>query len=213
MGTLIWQLNDLWPVASWSMIEYGGKWKPLQYMAKRFFAPVSVVAQPTVGKDGKVYVRNGRITVLNDTAGGVRGEVVAEYWTYDGKIVKTESFPVVVAADSVADAGTFSAIDGTFLVMNFNGVQNDWHFDFYKNARLAEAKVEAKLDADRRSITLSTDKPAFFVWANVEGVKGEFDDNCLTLLPGRPRKIVFGESLDPAKLSVEHLGSITRCGK
>jgi hypothetical protein len=40
-------------------------------------------------------------------------------------------------------------------------------------------------------ITLSTDKPAFFVWANVRGVCGEFDDNSFTLLPGKPKTIRF----------------------
>lgn len=40
MGTVIWQLNDCWPVASWSSIDYCGRWKALHYCAKRFFAPV-----------------------------------------------------------------------------------------------------------------------------------------------------------------------------
>ncbi len=40
MGAVIWQLNDCWPVASWSSIDYGGRLKALHYYAKRFFAPV-----------------------------------------------------------------------------------------------------------------------------------------------------------------------------
>src|SRR5690606_132447 len=39
-------INDIWPVASWSSLDYGGQWKLLQYMAKRFFLPVNVVAVP-----------------------------------------------------------------------------------------------------------------------------------------------------------------------
>jgi beta-mannosidase len=39
MGALYWQLNDCWPVASWSSLEFGGRWKALHYEAKRFFAP------------------------------------------------------------------------------------------------------------------------------------------------------------------------------
>ncbi|MCM1026042.1 MAG: glycoside hydrolase family 2 protein [Roseburia sp.] len=40
MGAIIWQLNDCWPVASWSSIDYCGRWKALHYYAKRFFAPL-----------------------------------------------------------------------------------------------------------------------------------------------------------------------------
>lgn len=40
MGTVIWQLNDCWPVASWASIDYCGRWKALHYFEKRFFAPV-----------------------------------------------------------------------------------------------------------------------------------------------------------------------------
>lgn len=42
MGCVIWQLNDCWPGASWSMIDYFGRWKAAQYYAKRFFAPLMI---------------------------------------------------------------------------------------------------------------------------------------------------------------------------
>ena len=43
MGTIIWQLNDIWPVASWAMIDYYGRWKAVYYESKRFFAPLLLV--------------------------------------------------------------------------------------------------------------------------------------------------------------------------
>lgn len=44
MGAIYWQLNDCWPVASWASMDYHGRWKALQYAAKRFFAPVMISA-------------------------------------------------------------------------------------------------------------------------------------------------------------------------
>lgn len=60
MGSIYWQLNDCWPVASWSSIDYTGRWKALQYYAKRFYAPVLV----------SPHIENGevRVYVVNDTA-------------------------------------------------------------------------------------------------------------------------------------------------
>lgn len=42
MGTIVWQLNDCWPVASWSSIDYYGRWKALHYYEKRCFAPILI---------------------------------------------------------------------------------------------------------------------------------------------------------------------------
>lgn len=52
MGALIWQLNDTWPVASWSSLDYGGGWKLLHHMAQRFFAPVAIAAIPRPAASG-----------------------------------------------------------------------------------------------------------------------------------------------------------------
>ncbi|MDE7321596.1 MAG: glycoside hydrolase family 2 protein [Lachnospiraceae bacterium] len=53
MGTLYWQVNDNWPVASWAGIDYYGRWKALHYMAAKFYAPVAVSIQKT---EDNIYV-------------------------------------------------------------------------------------------------------------------------------------------------------------
>lgn len=202
MGTLFWQLNDNWPVSSWSSIEYGGKWKPVQHLARRFYAPVNVVAQPEI-RNGKADVTRGKIFALNDTSEHVSGRLLIEHWTYDGKIVSTEIKSILIPPDSSTEVGEFHELTVgdqrqiTFLVLTLKtsqGVcQNDWHFGFYKDMPLAKAIVQAKVRENdgRKFLVLSTDKPAFFVWANVRGVRGEFSDNALTLLPGRQKEIEF----------------------
>lgn len=57
MGTLYWQINDNWPVASWSGIDYYGRWKALHYMAVKFYAPVAVSIQKTE-ENLTVYLEN-----------------------------------------------------------------------------------------------------------------------------------------------------------
>ncbi|WP_269541121.1 beta-mannosidase [Cerasicoccus fimbriatus] len=64
MGAMYWQLNDCWPVASWSSIEYTGRWKALHYAAKRFFAPALVSA--FVPGDEQVGIGNYRKTTVDE---------------------------------------------------------------------------------------------------------------------------------------------------
>lgn len=75
MGTVIWQLNDCWPVASWSSIDYCGRWKALHYYAKRFFAPLmlscaeeGILTQDTNPNAEPYLVRKAiRLNVANET--------------------------------------------------------------------------------------------------------------------------------------------------
>ena len=80
MGALYWQLNDIWPVTSWASIDYYGRFKALQYAAKRFFAPLLISCeemgelQIEAGLGGKL---GARLCITNDTLSAVTGEV---YW-------------------------------------------------------------------------------------------------------------------------------------
>ena len=211
MGTLYWQLNDNWPVASWSSIEYGGKWKHLHYQAKRFYSPLAVVGVPAGtesvgtmvdGGDNTVSVGGGNseaaIKVLNDLAETVDAEVTAEFWSFDGRILQSKTQKISLAPDSVTDWGggalaASNVKEPSFLVLTlktkYGAFQNDWMFDYYKTYDLADANVMTTFDGFK--VKFSTDKPAFFVWANAKGIRGEFSDNSFTLLPGRPAEIRF----------------------
>ena len=198
MGTLYWQLNDLWPVASWSSLEYGGKWKHLHYHAKRFFAPVAVVAKPS--RDGESV----EFWALNDTAEAVEATVSGRLLSVaDGAELGADSVTLRLAPDSatclksIARAEFGDGLAGKFAAFELRASlggrevvhRNDWFFEPFKLMPVAKAKVDMKVDGFK--VTLSADRPAFFVWANAKGVRGEFDDNSFTLLPGEPKTIVF----------------------
>jgi len=82
MGALFWQINDLWPAASWSSIDYFGRWKVLQHEAVRFFAPLLVSLQP---EDGKLNVW---LTSDLPDALSLAGELVVLSWA-GKRITKT----------------------------------------------------------------------------------------------------------------------------
>ena len=191
MGTIYWQLNDNWPVASWSSIEYGGKWKHLHYHAKRFYAPLTVAA-----------LTNGAVRVANDRREPFRGEVKAEHFAFDGRLLRTDRFAADVASCTAAEVGRIAEVPGTFVHLTAGEASNDFFWTDYKNCDLADANVTSSVTDGKDgtlSVTLTTDKPAFFVWVDAPGIRGEFSDNSFTLLPGRPRTLTFrikGDSVE-----------------
>ena len=205
MGTLFWQLNDLWPVASWSSIEYGGKWKHLQYHARRFFAPVAVFAKPSADRQSVEF------WAVNDTAQPVCAQVGGRLMDFSGKILQGKGGSACLPPGSatmlesrrLSDFGTEDERVNRFVSMVLMAEvggenivhRNEWFFATFKASPVADAAVEVasleKFGDSGFCITLATDKPAFFVWANVKGIRGEFDDNSFTLLPGEPRTLVF----------------------
>jgi len=80
MGSIYWQLNDCWPVASWSSIDYYGRWKALQYYARRFYAPVLV----------SPHVENGALAVyvVSDKTAPTDGELHVRILKFDGTVVR-----------------------------------------------------------------------------------------------------------------------------
>jgi beta-mannosidase len=78
-GTLYWQLNDCWPVASWSSLDYFGRWKALHYAVKRFYAPILL----SVEDEGKTQ----RVFLTNDLNSPVAGRVIWTLETLRGEVL------------------------------------------------------------------------------------------------------------------------------
>ena len=107
MGAIIWQLNDIWPVASWASIDYYGRWKALHYMAKRFFAPVMISAEEhgQLDQNPKInefhpapILRSARLNVTNETMQPVTGKVCWALRHADGSVVRSGEETVTVEA-------------------------------------------------------------------------------------------------------------------
>ena len=204
MGILYWQLNDTWPVASWSSLDYDGGWKPLHYSAKRFFAPVLAAVHEF--ESGIAEIR-----LVNDGIEPFSGRILLEVRTFNGEIelarekeIKAEAESVSII-DSIRIPGDDSADREKFRTTRFlyitvteektNAVvsENFLFFEKPKRCALRRAKIDARIteDGGRTALILSTDMPAFYTVLEIEGWQGRFSDNNFTLMPGRPREIIL----------------------
>jgi len=123
MGALYWQLNDLWPVASWSSIEYDGKWKAQQYAARRQFAPALVSFHPTFeGDEGVDNAQAGpggewpdveaqTLWITSDVTDPLSGTIDLEIVTFDGETVLEEAVDVDIDAQESVELRTVDRED------------------------------------------------------------------------------------------------------
>ena len=210
MGTLFWQINDIWPVASWSSLDYGGQWKLLQYMAKRFFLPVNVVAVPVhdavpTNSRGKP-VENAppsRILLkgINDTGAPLAISLEVRAVKVGGGERQLFSGNCAISADAAIEVTAIAADDlaaDEFLFFSWRDAkgkllgENDYFPKPYKAYELVQPKIRAgwsELDG-QLVLSLTSDQPALFVTATVDA-PGYFSDNAVTLLPGRTTDLTF----------------------
>ena len=106
MGTVYWQLNDCWPVASWSSIDYYGRWKALHYYAKRFFAPVMISCEEeglltqslNVNAEPFDVKKSIRLNVTNETISEKTGVVSWQLRDATGKALEEHDEEIKVGA-------------------------------------------------------------------------------------------------------------------
>ena len=193
MGTLYWQLNDTWPVASWSGLNHGGAWKLLHYMAREFFAPVAAYAIPS--KDGSEIAIMG----VNDTPGPVRLEVATSALSFDSKTLDLGRSEATIPTDCAIEIAriktTAIPADAVLhLTTSHNETISTSHFapKPYKAYSFHDPAIRfsTTLSSGALAITLTAERPAYFVAVETE-VPGHFSDQAFDLLPNRPRTIQF----------------------
>jgi beta-mannosidase len=102
-GTLYWQLNDCWPVASWSSLDYYGRWKALHYAARRFYAPLLLSIEDMPPTQG--------IYITNDFRDCWEGDVRWSLETLSGDVVTSGEEHVQVAPQAVVHVCTLNFAD------------------------------------------------------------------------------------------------------
>lgn len=187
-GTLYWQLNDCWPVASWSSIDYYGRWKALHYAAKRFYAPVLLSID---SNDARMDV-----FITNDTTREWHGEVRWSLETLAGDVKQSSREPIVAAplATTPVKSLDFAACLDQTNQRDIVFVCELWHGDERmalstslwvpdKHARFAEPHIQSEVRSSDTGLTieLRSQSLARFVELSLDGADVVFSDNYFDL--------------------------------
>jgi beta-mannosidase len=105
MGAIYWQLNDIWPVASWASIDYHFRWKALHYYAKRFFQPLMIscheegvlTQEPNANAQPRTIEKSFRLSVANETMSEKKVTVKWEIRDKTGRVIREKSHSLKVA--------------------------------------------------------------------------------------------------------------------
>jgi beta-mannosidase len=194
MGSLYWQLNDCWPVASWASIDYYGRWKALHYYARRFYDDVLI----------SPFLHDDRVDVyvVSDKLQPISGTIHMRLLDFSGNLLLEQTKEVQVPAQSNAiyfsvDKAALAAkadLHKSFLVFDLDVAgkrmsRNLIFFDVTHDLDLPVApKIETTLvkAGEGYTVTLQSSKLARNVYLSFGDLNVEAADNYFDLLPAEP---------------------------
>lgn len=186
MGTLFWQHNDCWPVASWSSRDYYGRWKAQHYFTRKAFMDI-LVSPVREGNDLNVYI-------VSDRLKPVKGTLNVRIMDLSGKVVYSSERQVAIPANAAKkqfSVAVEKALRGkkaneVFVNARFmeKGKENQPYFNNYFFTRFKEIEFtqvtmnvsSVKVD-DGYEVTLESEVFARGVFLSIEGLDNFFSDN------------------------------------
>lgn len=211
MGALYWQLNDCWPVASWSSIEFTGRWRALHHVARRFFAPALVSAHVPgdeiagVGNYRHGTVREVHLYTVYDTPRSASGLLRWTLWHLDGTVLQRGKKAVALRygeslRQHTLDLGAMLAKHGREnlvlqIALDIAGATVSEDSVFMTPPRFVQlprgkVKTSVRLDTGKRAI-LRFESKVFQhrVTFDLTGTRHFASDNFFELYPGIPKSI------------------------
>jgi beta-mannosidase len=188
MGTLYWQLNDCWPVSSWSSVDFYGRKKAFHYQLKRLYAE-QLISFKKQGDSVLVYV-------ITDKQESSTGRLRMRLLTFDGRILKTLEKELMLEANSSAVKGVWFEpnlpdFDAKKNVLQVEFISKDdtvmglHYFVNPKNLALPNAQLTMTLKGN--SLLLRSDVLVKDLYLDTEDGRYTFSDNYFDLLPGEEK--------------------------
>jgi len=202
MGTLYWQLNDCWPVISWSSIDYKYNRKALHYFVRRSYDDLYLSITSTADSI--------EITAISDHPDDVRGTIDVYLAGFEGKKYWGDSSPIIIygnANTKVLSMPTNSIGLDTALLpqlclfVKFHSEEKELnffhYFDITKNLDLPDPRMEVKIEKSPEGykVLLNTENLAKNVFLSND-LEGWFEDNYFDIEPGGSREILFIPAID-----------------
>jgi beta-mannosidase len=192
MGSLFWQLDDVWPGITWSGIDYHGRWKALQFAARRFYAPLLIAALRDHGIT--------RVTLVSDRTAPTAARWRVQVMDFSGRVLSGRTTDVTLpalSAQHVAEFDDAQLLRGTrpqdafavfdLLVDGRRVSRNLVFFAAPKDLALPVPHIATQLTqiTGAFDLVLKSDKLARDVWVSFGGLATEPSDNAFDILPGR----------------------------
>jgi len=195
-GTLYWQVNDCWPVASWSSIDYAGRWKALHYRLKEAYATINVADRHNENGTLDLFVINDSV---KDISGYLKYEIIdLEGNKIDGKAdvsvsVKSNGSKKAVTVDCPEVRRNNVFVKVQFCPVGGAMVERVFFFAKPKDLKLKHSDIKQQLVCYDDHFELTLTAPTLQYGVQVEETSGKevrYSDNYFVLLPNQPKKII-----------------------
>ncbi|PID89058.1 MAG: beta-mannosidase, partial [Bacteroidia bacterium] len=218
MGSLYWQINDCWPVASWSSTDYYHKWKAVHYAVKHAYEKVIVSGFITKQKILKTFVVSDKLKPL-------KGELILKVLKFNGDLINHLTLPVNAAANS---STLVKSLPLNKVLKNSNPTEVVIVMQLKMNEKIIATnniypakpkeqklpKTDTQLSVSTKNgktvVLVSSDKLARAVYLNVPNCNEFFSDNYFDILPHETVAVELkGAKInDASDIKVTHLGNL-----
>lgn len=216
MGTLFWQINDCWPVASWSSTDYYHKWKAMHYAVKKAYEPVLLSG----------LSNNDTLSIfgISDLLNNIQANLKISLIDFSGHVIMEKSIETTLKANTSSLLYQFNKNEYKFsenntalkiglLVDNKPIADNMIYFSKPVDQDLTEANIQTKLIEKNGKwyVQITSDKLVRYVYLNFEGQNEFFTDNYFDLMPNETIEVEVenGNNLKIEELEIKHLGMIS----
>ena len=195
MGTLYWQLNDCWPVASWSSLDWYGRWKALHYLAGRFYAPLLISGvEDSESGTVEIHLTSDLLKDQATEAKWLLTDVTGQLIDRGSKQVnvlagKSQLIDTLDLKQALTGYGCRNLLLWLDLMVDGKSVSDNLVlFAKPKHLELVDPEISvvfAQNGHNQYQLSLTARRPALWTWLELVNIDARLSDNFLHLFPGK----------------------------